>query len=447
MLNLDQTLKISESLFSPSQQGDLLRAVMTVVLTEGGGQKAGLVWNVAGSLRVMAIARAATPPSITCYDTAPLPLTDCPDLPLSLIEQVWTSQQVTIASEGASIYCAPLNRQNIPLGVLYVELANSEGREGIEEEHLRLITQQSAIALSRNHSAPTTSQSAPTPTSSSDTDTLKRTQNQLMQSAKMSMLGHLVGGVTHEINNSVNFISGNLVYAKEYLEQLVEIVNAYQENYPEPAADVEDLIEEYDLEFLLEDLPKLLNSMQTGASRMQSILLSLSNFARADESDIKDVNIHDIVDSLEVILHNQLKAKGAELEIEVVKNYGDIPITQGYPGQLNQVLMNLFSNAIDALTTVRLGQTDRKPTITITTEKTQSNQIKITFSDTGDGIPEDILPQIFQPFFTTKSSEQGTGLGLSMSQEIITQNHKGTLTCESQIGQGTTFFIEIPIRY
>ncbi|WP_017302874.1 ATP-binding protein [Spirulina subsalsa] len=439
MLKLDQTVKITETLFHPSQLGDILRAVMGVLLDEVGSQKAGLVWEVGGSLQVMAIAQAATTPPITCYDAAPLPLTDCPDLPTPLIEQVWTSQQASIPSEGASIYCAPLNRQNTPLGVLYVELANSEGIEGTESELLRLITQQSAIALTRSPSSSTPSHSDP--------DLLQRTQNQLMQSEKMSMLGHLVGGVTHEINNSVNFISGNLVYAKEYLEQLVEIVNAYQDNYPEPAADVEDLIEEYDLEFLLEDLPKVLNSMQTGASRMQSMLLSLTNFARADESDIKDVNIHEIVDSLEVILHNQLKAKGAELEIQIVKNYGDIPITQGYPGKLNQVFMNLFSNSIDALTTVRLGQSGRKPTITITTEKTESNQIKITFSDTGDGIPEDILPQIFQPFFTTKASDQGTGLGLSMSQEIITQNHNGTITCESKMGQGTTFMIEIPIRY
>lgn len=440
MLDLAQTLNITQTLLSPIQREEVITAMMEVLLQEVGGEKCGLIIEEAGELRVVAIAHSHATPPITLHTTSPQPLAHFSDLPLSLIEEAQKSQEsiLNTTPEGSAVYCMPLIHQNQCQGILYLESTQMEALEGKSGELLILIAQQSAIALTRTLSTP--------PQSSNDSDLLKRTQTQLMQSEKMSMLGHLVGGVTHEINNSVNFISGNLVYAKEYLEQLVEIVNAYQENYPDPAAEVEELIDEYDLEFLLEDLPKVLNSMQTGASRMQEVLIALRNFTQADESDLKEVKIHEILDNLVVILHNLLKPKGQELEIEVLKNYGELPVIQGYPGQLNQVFMNLFTNAIDALETVRLGQSDRKPVITIITERAEGNQIKIQFSDTGTGMTPETLPHIFEAFFTTKSSQQAKGLGLTLSQNIITKNHQGKIECTSQLDQGTTVMIQLPVK-
>jgi len=281
---------------------------------------------------------------------------------------------------------------------------------------------------------------------------LKQAQGQLVQSEKMSSLGQLVAGVAHEINNPVNFIYGNLTHASQYAHDLLELVASYQQHYPAPPDDLEELIEDIDLEFLVEDLPKLLTSMQVGAERIQRIVRSLRHFSRMDESETKSVDIHEGIESTLLILQNRLKAKPDEVEIIVDRLYGDLPPVECYAGQLNQVFMNILSNAIDAmeeqrkLTNVQSAQEPPTPTIQIKTAAIGPDRLRIDITDNGPGIPLKLQPRLFDPFFTTKEIGKGTGLGLSISYQIVVDKHGGSLSCTSAPGQGTTFTIEIPLQ-
>ncbi len=295
---------------------------------------------------------------------------------------------------------------------------------------------------------------------------LGRTQSQLIQSEKMSGLGQLVAGIAHEINNPISFIYGNVAYASEYAENLLKLCCMYQEHYPEPVSVIADLAEEIEIEFMKEDFPHLLNSIKIGAERIRQIVLSLRNFSRLEESDIKRVDIHEGIDSALLILQHRLKENGRIRNIEVVKEYGDLPPVQCYVGQLNQVFMNILSNAIDALGTVRnrklevggASGTERQDSpdlpvgcnashwIMIRTEVLENNRIAIAISDNGPGMEESVKSRIFDPFFTTKPVGKGTGLGLSISYQIVVERHCGTLRCVSTPGGGTEFAIEIPIR-
>lgn len=282
---------------------------------------------------------------------------------------------------------------------------------------------------------------------------LKMAQNQLVQSEKMSGLGQLVAGIAHEINNPVNFIHGNLVHADEYTGDLLELVQFYQEEYPDPTPKIENKIAEIELDFLEEDLCKVLQSMKLGTQRIREIVKSLRNFSRLDEAQVKEVDLHEGIESTLVILQNRLKAKSERPEIKIIKEYGDLPLVDCYPSQLNQVFMNILSNAIDALEEAffRGDLSDAKNnqnnlTIRIWTEKMDSDRVMIRITDNGVGIPEEVRQQIFNPFFTTKSVGKGTGLGLSISYQIITETHQGQLFCHSEPGKGTEFIVEIPIH-
>ncbi|HEY9763146.1 MAG TPA: PAS domain S-box protein [Trichocoleus sp.] len=272
---------------------------------------------------------------------------------------------------------------------------------------------------------------------------LQQTQMQLVQSEKMSSLGQLVAGVAHEINNPVNFIYGNLNHARNYIEDLLGLLKRYRTHYPEPVPEVAEEAEAIDLPFIVEDLPKLLNSMKVGADRIQKIVLSLRTFSRMDEADQKAVDIHAGINSTLMILQSRLKAKGPRPMIEVVQRYGSIPPIECYAGQLNQVFMNILSNAIDALEEAWEKQPALQPKIVIETRLTRSKLI-IKIADNGPGIPPETQARLFDPFFTTKPIGQGTGMGLSISYQIITERHGGTLTCESKAGEGTVFTITIP---
>ncbi len=271
---------------------------------------------------------------------------------------------------------------------------------------------------------------------------LQRTQTRLVQSEKMSSLGQLVAGVAHEINNPVNFIYGNISHIWDYAQSLIELLQLYRKHYPEPAPEIAEQAEDADVEFVLADLPKLLQSMKVGADRIQQIVRSLRNFSRMDESDMKAVDIHEGIDSTLMILQNRLKAKHDRPEIAVVKNFASLPPVECYAGELNQVFMNILSNAIDALEETR----QHKGTITITTKLLATGYVQITIGDNGPGIPEQIKSRIFDPFFTTKPVGKGTGMGMSISYQIITEKHQGTITCESVPGQGTNFIVEIPLK-
>ena len=276
--------------------------------------------------------------------------------------------------------------------------------------------------------------------------TLKQTQAQLVQSEKMSALGQLVAGVAHEINNPVSFIYGNLSPAQDYIQDLLTLLDLYQQYVPHPPAELAAVLADVDLDFVKSDIVNVLNSMAVGADRIKQIVLSLRTFSRMDESDWKTVDLHEGLDSTLLILGHRLKAQPHRPQIEVVKDYGNLPQVDCYAGQLNQVFMNLLSNAIDALEDCHQTQPTAAPlSITIRTRAT-AEVVEIAVTDTGIGMPAEVCDLIFDPFFTTKPIGKGTGMGLSISYQIVTDKHGGSLTCTSQSGQGTTFYIQLPLR-
>ena len=277
---------------------------------------------------------------------------------------------------------------------------------------------------------------------------LQRTQAQLIQNEKMSSLGQLVASVAHEINNPVNFIYANLSHVSDYSQNLVALIDLYQQRYPNSDPDIEALIKEVDLEFLIQDLPQILNSMKMGTERIRQIVLTLRNFSRVDQSEMKPVNIHEGIDSTLLILQNRLKPKGERSAIQVIKEYGNLPFVECYAGQLNQVFMNLFLNAIDAI-----QEQDKEtafkhlsPGIWICTSVSNRDHVRISIKDNGPGMTDSVKAQLFKEFFTTKPMNQGTGLGLAISHQIIVEKHGGQMQCFSKLGEGAEFLIEIPIR-
>lgn len=303
-------------------------------------------------------------------------------------------------------------------------------------------------------------------------------QTQLIQTEKMSALGLLVAGVAHEINNPINFIYGNIAYASQYIQDIMELLQLYEQHYSQPITEIKEKAQEIELDFVKTDLPKLLNSMKLGADRIRDLVLSLRNFSRLDEAEMKSVNLHEGLDSTLLILQNQLRASSGRSEIHIIKEYGSLPLVECYAGQLNQVFMNLISNAIDALEQQRTQDSqfvngksqgsDRSPTITIRTglkeaiarephfqslsyptqmtmpAKSTLHAV-IQIADNGCGMTESVRQRLFDPFFTTKSVGKGTGLGLSISYQIVVKKHGGRIKCTSTPGQGTEFLIEIPV--
>lgn len=269
---------------------------------------------------------------------------------------------------------------------------------------------------------------------------LKQAQLQLVQSEKMSSLGQMVAGVAHEINNPVNFIYGNLSHVDQYSQDLLNLIDLYQQHYPQPKPEITEEIEAIELDFVREDLPKTLASMQMGAERIRKLILSLRNFSRLDEADKKLVDLHEGIDNTLILLHNRLKNK-----IKLIKNYGNLPKIECYPNQLNQVFMNLFSNSIDALTEAKVSAKIIEVNTQIL-EKSKQKFVQIVITDNGPGIPEEIKNKIFDPFFTTKPVGKGTGLGLAISYQIVVELHNGKIDIETPNNGGTKFIVEIPIR-
>lgn len=284
---------------------------------------------------------------------------------------------------------------------------------------------------------------------------LERLKSNMLQMEKMAMLGQMVSGIAHEINNPINFIYGNLPYVEEHVGDLFEILETYDEAYPDKVEDVENILEDVDLEYIQEDLPRIVKSLKTGSERIRDLVINLRNFYRRDEATMKPANLHEGIESTLILLNNRYKQ-----DIEVIKDFGNIPEVECHINQMNQVFMNIISNAIDCLLAQKEAEKEaesesggseaikpsgKKRKIVISTKCLDSNRVAISISDNGPGIPEEIQNRVFEPFFTTKAIGVGTGLGLSISREIVEQTHHGSLSCTSKVGEGSTFTIELPI--
>jgi PAS domain S-box-containing protein len=345
----------------------------------------------------------------------------CTARQFSYLNQVYQAHILPLTNEAGEVFAGMMMTQNVTASVDAMQAVQNS------EEQLRLKTIELAETLQKLNSATT----------------------QLIQKHKMSSLGQLVAAVAHEINNPVNFISGNIAHASNYAQDLLKLVELYREYYPEPVPIIDNEIEEIGLEFMKKDLPKLLSSMALGAERIRGVVRSLRQFSHLDEAAMKPVDIHEGLESTLLILQNRLQAKGGRPGITVIKQYGNLPLVECFAGQLNQVFMQILTNAIDALETENNDANSNgivPPTIYIRTNMNHEAEVRISISDNGPGIEAENLPLIFDPLFTTKSPGRGTGIGLTIAYDLIVDKHGGNLLCHSVLGQGTEFIIEIPIH-
>ena len=275
---------------------------------------------------------------------------------------------------------------------------------------------------------------------------IEKAQAQLVQEKKMAALGQLVAGISHEINNPISFIYGNIAPAREYIQDLLKLIKIYQQEYPNPPLTLQKSIQDIDLDYLALDLEKIMYSMQTGAERIRTIILGLHIFSHLNESGIKPVNINEGIDSTLLLLQHRFRQEGKLPEIKIIKFYGKLPQVTCYASQLNQVFLNLLNNAIDALELKTWHELSQYPTIWICTESIASETVTIRIKDNGVGISEEVQSSLFEPFFTTKPVGKGTGLGLLTSYQIVVEKHKGSLNCHSFPGQGAEFVVRIPVN-
>ncbi|MBU7584998.1 MAG: AAA family ATPase [Nostoc sp. TH1S01] len=457
-LDFTSILKAYQAISTAIQLDELIQRLTQIILENAGADKCALIVLQDGVWQVRAITTLAGTQLQTVL------LDHHPNLPIKLIHYVKNTLETVVIDglktsiniligeymrqhQPQSALCMPICHQGKLLGILYLENQVTTGVfVGDRLDVLKLLTSQAAISLEnallyhtlelkveqRTQELHTKNQQL-----SHTLQELQQTQAQLIHAEKMSSLGEMVAGIAHEINNPISFIYGNIPYLQEYFQELSTGINLYQQQYPQPTSAIQNYLRNRDLDYIIQDAPKLLNSMQNGSQRIQDIVLSLRNFARLDESDTKAVNIHEGIENTLLILQHRLS------EIAIIKDYGDLPKVNCYARQINQVIMNILNNAIDALNAANIAT----PTITIRTHlsHTLNNSVSICIADNGIGISEEIQKRVFDPFFTTKPVGKGTGLGLAVADSIIS-THNGRINLTSRLGQGTEFEILLPIE-
>ena len=450
-LDFSSLLQISQVISSTIDLDELVQILTQTMLKNSGADRCVLMLYQDQQWQVRAM---ATGEHISLQRS---PLENNPTVPVKLIQYV-KNTLATVAidhlktdlpviddylehHQPESLLGLPILNQGNLVGILYLENRITSGVFSHDRLLvLNFLSSQAAIALENARLYHQVQQTL---------NELQQAQMQMIQSEKMSALGNLVAGVAHEINNPVGFIAGNLNEANAGVQDLIDYLRLYQEKFPQPEAELIEKAEEIDLDYLVEDLPKMLSSMKIGCERIKNISTSLRTFSRADTAHKVEANIHEGLNSTLMILRHRLKANDKYPEIQIIKEYGNIPKVKCYLGQLNQVFMNLLANAIDALEESNQGLNfaylQAHPNqITIRT-KVEGERVIISIADNGNGISEEVKNRIFDHLFTTKDVGQGTGLGLAIARQIVEEKHGGKLSCISALGEGTEFVIEILI--
>ncbi|GAB4290573.1 MAG: AAA family ATPase [Oscillatoriaceae cyanobacterium] len=496
-LDLSAVLKASRAISSEIVMDKLLDNLMKILIENAGARKGFLLLVRDGKLTISATASVDTPDSKTKVSHEPETIPPDPtqkiarkdaapkdvNLPLTAINYVERTRTDLVLSDAAregrftadpyiaennikSLLCTPIINGGQLIGILYLENSLTTGAFTPDRlEMLRVLSSQAAISLENALLYASLEQKVAERTRELNEKNerlqktlldLQRAQAQLIQTEKMSSLGQMVAGVAHEINNPVNFIYGNVAHARDYVEDLLTLLSLYRQEYPEPTPDIQQALEDTDLDFIADDLEKLLVSMKRGAERIRNIIISLRNFSRLDEAEMKSVDLHEGIDSTLLILQHKFKAENSRNgvpgnpAIMVVKQYGQLPKVTCYASAINQVFMSIITNAIDAFRSNEnysiMATDDIEPQITIRTDMVSPVAVRIRIADNGPGMTEDVLQKIFDPFFTTKPVGSGVGLGLSVSYSIVVDRHGGQLTCTSTPGVGTEFAIELPLN-
>ncbi|MGL5063924.1 MAG: sensor histidine kinase, partial [Microcoleus sp.] len=451
----------------------LLSSLLNVILKIAGAQKCALLMPTGTRWVIEALSQLEQPDRVL----QSLPFEDGQTVPATLINRVKNTlslvaienaaNDLTLATDSyiqhhspKSIFCAPMLDRGKPIGILYLENNLTVGaftRHRLEVLHL--LMSQAAISLEnarlyakledrvKERTQELNQKNQQLQTTLKE---LHRTQAQMVQTEKMSALGQLVAGIAHEINNPINFINGNLHHIDQHAQDLLHLCDAYQSHYPHPPESLLAEIENVEFDFLKEDLANILRSMKVGSDRVRQIVLSLRNFSRLDESEYKAVNLHEGLDNTLMILQHRFKTHAERPAIEIVKQYGELPLVECCARDMNQVFMNLLMNAIDALEESDRQRsiqeiTSKQNRISISTVLTENNQVQIVIADNGIGISDRIKSRLFDPFFTTKPIGKGTGLGLAIARQIVVEKHGGTIEVNSTLGQGTEFAIALPL--
>ncbi len=485
ILDLATLMKASLAISSEIVMSQLLNQLMKIALENTGATKGCLLLWENGKFVIEAAAEIQE--NIVQF-LPTLPVEIARSVPMSVLNYVQKTQESLVLNEAykqeifladpyiaerklKSVLCTPIIKQRKPIGLFYLENNLTAGAFTPERlEVLKLLSSQAAISLenvrliasleeakeqleeySQTLELKVESRTQELQKSNQDLQStlqkLQQTQTQLIQTEKMSSLGQLVAGIAHEINNPINFIYGNLTHANEYIADLLGLIELYQQTYSQTTPEIESETEAIDLDFIKKDLPKILTSMKVGSDRIRQLVLSLRNFSRLDEAEMKLVDIHSGIDSTLLILQHRLKGTAEHPPIQVIKEYGELPEVECYAGQINQVFMNILSNAIDAIeqqSKDNSQEAEFTPNIYICTRVSTPDRIAIHIIDNGPGIPPHVRSRLFEPFFTTKPVGSGTGLGLAICYQIVVEKHGGELKCLSEIGKGTEFEILLP---